>query len=152
MFPKTWTHFFSYSQFYKAVKFTRYKENLPKSAYDMRYYYYEGWFSDISGYHAAFTAEDYEMMKENQLNMYDNHSPRKYLYDGIEKKYLDREQIKAMKIDYLDVLLPEDKGDDQFYFLAYDFPTLSSEVYEYDAVLCNDETNEIIELSCRICY
>ena len=117
VFPKTWTHFFSYSQFYKVVEFTRYQEKLPESAYDLRYYYYEGGFSDLSGYHAAFTEEDCKMMKENRLNKYDNPSPRKYLYDGTEKIYLDREQIKEMKIGYLDVFYLRTKVMTGFIFL-----------------------------------
>ena len=150
IYPKSWTHFRSYAQFIKVADWTPYDQTLPDSAHDMRYYYYEGYFSDMSGYHATFSAEDYGQKRAMLLEEYRRRSPI-YLYNGVEKVYLNREQIKEARVDFLDKLLPEDKDDGQFYFITCHLPPQSSGVYSYMAVLCNDSTYEIIELSCRIC-
>ena len=148
--PKSRTQFRSYAQFVKATDWTFYEPTLPDSAHDMRYYYYEGYFSDMSGYHATFSAEDYGQKRAMLLDEYRRRSPI-YLYNGVEKVYLNREQIKEARVDFLDKLLPEDKDDGQFYFITCHLPPQSSGVYSYMAVLCNDSTYEIIELSCRTC-
>lgn len=148
IYPKSWTKFRSYSQFVKVADWTFYDQVLPESAHDMRYYYYEGGFDDTSGYHAAFSAEDYESEKKRLWESYKERSPE-YLYNGSEKIYLDREEIKEARVDFLDILLPEDKDNGEFYFLIYGLPRESREIYNYEAVLCNDSTYEIIELSCR---
>ena len=122
----------------------------------MRYYYYEGYFSDKNGYHATFSRDDYEAMKAKRLSPYDSFGevPEEiaYRYDGTKKIYLDREQIKDRNIDYIDTLLPADEDDGHFYYLLSMIMENTKDGYRYAAILCNDETCEIIELSCRIIY
>lgn len=143
------THFSSYRMFVKSSEFARYPTELPKSACDIQYYYYEGGFSDVNGYHATLSDKDYEGMKQERLYYYKDCTSRGYNYDGNTKRYLDKEQIKELKVDYLDKITKEGMIDSRFYFLAYDFPLISNDIYHYVAVLCNDETKEIIEISCR---
>jgi len=149
IYPKSWTHFRSYAQFIKVADWTPYDQTLPDSAHDMRYYYYEGYFSDMSGYHAAFSAEDYEIKKERLVEKHIGTSADDT--NSSEKNYLDREQIKEARVDFLDKLLPEDKDDGQFYYIAYFTQIEPGGIYDYFAALGNDSTYEIIELSCRIC-
>lgn len=150
IYPKRWTHFRSYSQFVKVADWTYYDSFLPESAHDMRYYYYEGGFSDMSGYHATFSEEDYVIKKQRLLERYKEISSV-YIYNGSEKLFMNREQMMEVKVDFMDKLLPEGTDDGQFYFVAYHFPKQSDGIYSYKAALCNDSTYEIIELSCRIC-
>ena len=149
--PKTRTHFLSYKLFVAETQWTIYRDELPKSAKNMRYYYYEGMMADKNGFHASFSKEGYEMMKEDRLTVYHPGEPCTYNYDGINKVYLDRKQMEEWKVDYLDQLIPPKKDDGHYFYLLYDLSDGSS-VYDYKAVLCNDETHEMVELSCRICY
>ena len=149
--PITRTQFRSYQEFSNNAEWTVYAPILPKSAYNIYYYYYEGFFSDRNGYHASFSSEDYEAMKLNCLHRYLPDFEGTYCYDGETKNYLDREQIKKMKVDYLDQLLPVENDNGQFYNFISEVSD-SGEVYHYRTVLCNDDTFEIVELSCRICY
>ena len=149
--PKTFTHFWSYKTFVAMTDWTIYAPELPESAHDMRYYFYEGNLADKNGFHAAFSEEDYVAMKQNRLEKYNLDFPGIYYYSGGEKEYLNREELKEMKVDYLDKLLPIEADDGQFYFLIEELSE-RTEVYHYEAVLCNDETCEMIELSCRICH
>ena len=149
--PKTRTHFLSYRFFVAETQWTIYRNELPKSAKDLRYYYYEGVMADKNGFHASFSQEDYEMMKEDRLATYHPGDPCTYNYDGVNKVYLDWGQMEEWKVDYVDQLIPKEKDDGHYYYLIYAMTDASS-VYHYGAVLCNDETCEMVELSCRICY
>ena len=149
--PKTRTHFLSYPLFVKETEWTIYRSELPKSAKDLRYYYYEGWMADKNGFHATFSREDYEMMKADRLSAHHPEYSGTYSYDGWNKIYLNREKIEEWKVDYLNHLIPEEKDDGKYYYLIYSLSD-SSSVYSYKAVLCNDVTCEMVELSCRICY
>ena len=147
--PITQTYFLSYKSFVKRTTQHSFPKELPESAHDIQYYFYEGFFADKSGYHAAFSREEYELMKENRLAAFEIYLPDDgYCYDGSTKLYFDREQLKQQRINYIDNILPEESGDDEYYILAYGLFE-NSEIYSYDGVLCKDETCEIVEFSCR---
>ena len=149
--PKTKTHFFSYQLFAAGAQWTIYPRKLPKSAQELCYYCYEGYMADKSGFHAAFSDEDYELMKDERMSAYHLEYPGRYSYDGHNKMYLDRRQLEDAKVDFLDWLIPEETDNGKYYYLIY-CQSGDSAIYNYSAVLCNDETNEIVELTCRICY
>ncbi|MDE6014176.1 MAG: hypothetical protein K2H41_00550 [Acetatifactor sp.] len=143
--PVTRTHFWNYKIFNMWTDFTAYPKELPESAHNIKYYYYEGFLADKNGYRVSYSQEDYEVMKANRLSVYDTNYP-KYCYDGGAKIYLDREYMKQRRIDFFDKLLPEEQDDGQYYFLV-DSLYEDQELYSYACVLCNDETCEMIEIS-----
>lgn len=147
--PHTQRIFWSYQSFLNQADFSVYEQELPESARDLRYYYYEGFFADKSGYHAAFSQEDYEIMKENRLAKY---TPwieyGDYCYDGGPKLYLDYDQMEQQRIDFLNKIMVQGEGG--YYFLAYSLFENEQE-YSFNGVLCNDETCEIVEFTCRVC-
>ena len=63
--PVTRTHFMNYQSFDKRADFTTYPNELPSSAHGLKYYYYEGFLADKSGYHVSYSQEDYELMKKS---------------------------------------------------------------------------------------
>ena len=144
IYPTTRTQFRSYEAFVKATEWTCYAPRLPESAHDC----YEGGFSDKNGFYAKFSKEDYEYIKLHRLESYNLDFVRTYHYDGINKVYLDQDKLKDLRVDYLDELLPE--NSDMFYILVEELLDDSDEVYHYEAIFCNDETCEMIEISCRI--
>ncbi|MDE6014174.1 MAG: hypothetical protein K2H41_00540 [Acetatifactor sp.] len=147
--PRTKTHFWNYQLFNMYTDFTIYPKELPESAYNIKYYYYEGLLADKSGYRVTYSREDYEQMKESRLIAYNPYLPELgYCYDGGVKHYLDRKQMKERRIDFLDKLLPEEQDDEQYYCLAYGLCE-TQEIYSYHCIFCNDETCEILEISCR---
>lgn len=144
--PVTRTHFWSYRSFKKRADFTIYAKELPESAHNIRYYFYEGFLTDKSGYRVSYSSEDYEQMKSNRLAVYNSVRQEVYCFDDGVKQYLNRKQMEERRIDFLNKLLPEKQDNGQYYYLAYDlFET--EEVYAYHCVLCNDETCEMIEIS-----
>ena len=147
--PKTKTQFHDYNQFYKRTSHQKYLRSLPQSAHDVTYYYYEGFFSDKSAYHAAFSKEDYILVLQNRVESYNTeYTQADYTYDGQHTLYLDIEEMQKKNIDYLDKIMEDDKNN--YYFLVYNLYE-GQEVYFYEGVLCNDETCEVIEFACRIC-
>ncbi|MDE7270898.1 MAG: hypothetical protein K2N81_10550 [Acetatifactor sp.] len=147
--PVTRTYFWNYQAFRKRADFTTYPKELPASAHNMKYYYYEGFLADKSGYHVSYFREDYELMREKRLESYNPDFPWEvYCYNGGEKLYLDCEKMKEKRIDFLDILMPEETDISQYYLLAYDLFE-DDQVYSYAGIFCNDETCEMIEFSCR---
>ena len=147
--PVTQTYFWNYKSFIKRTSYNIFPRELPESAHDIQYYFYEGFFADKSGYHAAFSREEYELMKEERLEIYDqDYGWEIYCYDGGTKLYFDREQLKQKRINFIDNILSEESGDDEYYILAYQLFE-DSEIYSYEGVICKDETCEIVEFSCR---
>ncbi len=144
--PVTRTHFWNYKIFNMWTDFTAYPRELPESAHNIKYYYYEGFLVDKSGYHVAYSREDYDQMKDNRLINYKYDYPEIYYYNGDEKRYLNPEKMREWRIDFLDKLLPKEQKDGQYYFLGY-YLSEGQEVYAFDCVLCNDETCEMIEIS-----
>lgn len=144
--PVTRTHFGSYQNFLNRADFVAYPKELPESAHNIEYYYYEGFLTDKSGYRVAYSHEDYDKMKDNRLINYTSDYPQIYCYTGQKKQYLKREQMLEWRIDFLNRLLPLEQDDGNYYFLGYCLSE-SQEVYSFDCVLCNDETCEMIELS-----
>ena len=67
--PVTRTHFLNYQSFRKRMIFTTYPKELPISAHDLKYYFYEGFLADKSGYHVSYVQEDYELMKKSGWNL-----------------------------------------------------------------------------------
>ena len=137
--PVTKTKFLSYKTFVMQAEGFRYEPKLPKSAHDMRYYYYEGYFSDKNGYHATFSRDDYETMKAERLSAYGSYgeplNERLYCYDGMKKAYLNRAQMKDRNVDYLDILLPVDEDDGHFYYLLSMVMADTGDEYRYAAIL-----------------
>lgn len=147
--PVTRTHFWNYKTFNMWADFTVYPKELPTSADNLKYYYYEGFFADKSGYHVTYSREDYEMMKEERLSVFNPNFPWEvYCYNGGEKLYLDCETMKEKGIDFINLLLPEGTDVGQYYFLAYDLYE-DDQVYSYEGIFCNDATYEMIEFSCQ---
>lgn len=144
--PVTRTHFWNYKTFNMWTDFTAYPRELPESAHNIKYYYYEGFLTDKSGYRVAYSHEDYDKMKENRLINYTSDYPQIYCYTGQEKQYLKREQLLEWRIDFLNRLLPPEQDDGNYYVLGYHLSE-SQEVYSFDCVLCNDEACEMIEIS-----
>lgn len=144
--PVTRTHFWNYKIFNMWTDFTAYPRELPESAHNIKYYYYEGFLADKNGYRVSYSQEDYEIMKENRLMVYSPLVELGYCYDGGTKQYLEREQMQKQRVDFLDILLPEEHDDGQYYYLAYSLCE-TQELYSYHCVLCNDETCEMIEIS-----
>lgn len=60
--------------------------------------------------------------------------------------------MKDKNVDYIDILLPVDGDNDHFYYLVSVVMVEDIDQYYYAAILCNDETDEIVELSCNIVY
>lgn len=143
--PVTRTHFWSFKTFNIWTDFTVYPKELPESAHNIKYYYYEGFWTDKNGYRVSYSQEDYKIMKNNRLSICDTAYP-KYCYDGGPKVYLDREFMKQRRIDFFDRLLPEEQDDGQYYYLV-DCLYEDQELYSYQCVLCNDETCDMIEIS-----
>lgn len=147
--PVTRTHFWTYQSFQRKADFTTYPTKLPESAHDIKYYFYEGFLADKSGYRAVFSREDYEVMKENRLASFDPDFPWEvYCYDGEVKQYVDREQLKRQRINYIDKIFPKDADDSEYYFLAYSLVE-DDQLYAYHGVFCNDAACEMIEFSCH---
>ena len=142
--PASRTYFVTYQSFNKVTDWTLYPKVLPKSAHDVHYYYYEAFLTDKSGYRASFSQEDYELLKENRLEAY--HLDDMYRYSGGSKQYLDRERLKQQKITFIDKILPVEKDDGNYYFLAYDLYE-DDRLYSYDGVLCNDEICGIVQFT-----
>ncbi len=138
------THFWTYESFFKRAYRHVYPKELPESAHDIHYYFYEGFFVDKSGYRASFSQEDYELLKENRLEAY--HLDGMYRYSGGSKQYLDRERLKQQKITFIDKILPVEKDDGNYYFLAYHMHE-DDQLYSYHGVLCNDEICGIVEFT-----
>ncbi len=143
-------HFPHYIFFSTISYYTLYPDILPLSAHNIKYYNFHYFSIDKSGYRASFSEKDYEMLKEQQKGKYNGEYPwEHYLYDGENKRYLNREEVIERGIDYFDELLPAEEEDGQYYFLAYSLCD-SGDSYTYDGVICNDETNEIIEFSYQL--
>lgn len=62
--PVTETHFWSYQNSLTRADFTIYAKELPESAHNIKYYFYEGFLVDKSGYRASDSNTDYEQMKK----------------------------------------------------------------------------------------
>ncbi|MDE6014175.1 MAG: hypothetical protein K2H41_00545 [Acetatifactor sp.] len=146
--PVTRRYFLSYHSFDERVDFSVYPNELLESAHDIKYYFYEGFFADKSGYRVAYSQEDYKLMKESRWDFYAGlaDTEGKYCYDGGTKQYLDWKQMQAWKIDFLDQLLLDKEDDGNYYILAY-LMCETQEIYLYHCVLCNDEACEMIEIS-----
>ncbi len=142
--PASRTYFVTYQSFNKVTDWTVYPKVLPKSAHDVHYYYYEAFLTDKSAYRASFSQEDYELLKENRLEAY--HLDGMYRYSGGSKQYLDRERLKQQKITFIDKILPVEKDDGNYYFLAYHMHE-DDQLYSYHGVLCNDEICGIVEFT-----
>ena len=144
--------YFPHYSFFKAVtRFTIYPNELPKSAHNVKYYTFSYFSIDKSGYRAAFSEEDYELLQARQWGIYNVELfGEQYLYDGNNKKYLDRNEVNQRGINFFDELLPPEDDDGQYYFLAYNMCD-SGTFYVYSGVLCNDEKREIIEFTYRLC-
>ncbi len=127
--PVTRTHFWSFKTFNIWTDFTVYPKELPESAHNIKYYYYEGFWTDKNGYRVSYYT-----------------AYPKYCYDGGPKVYLDRKLMIQRRIDFFDRLLPEEQDDGQYYYLV-DCLYEDQELYSYQCVLCNDETCEMIEIS-----
>lgn len=142
--PHSRSWFWDYESFVENTERAVFPKKLPVSAQYMEYYVYEGWLEDKCGYSAMFSSEDYAQIKEERMAVYNaKENSNTYCYNGEVKQYLDLQQMKVRRIDFLDRILP--KGDDgQFYFLGYRLYE-GGEIYSYGGVLCRDETCEIIE-------
>ncbi len=137
--------FGNHEAFIKQAAPTCFQKELPMSAHDMKYYVYEGMFKDKSGYYAKFSAEDYEIVKQERFECYLDKEDigGGYRYKDGSKEYVSLEQMKEKRIDFLDKLVSE-KSITQYYFLCTYFYE-NSDIYIYQGVLCNDENCEVIE-------
>ena len=125
-----------------------YPDVLPLSAHNIRYYSFDLFYIDQSGYKATLSKADYEKLKARQWNIYSTGlSNEHHLHDGVNKLYINRDDLKQNKIDFIDELLPLEEDDGNYYFLAYSLCDVDN-YYLYSGVICNDEKNEILEFSC----
>lgn len=150
-----WRH----KDFLEDTHRTSYCQDLPGSVSDTEYYVFEEDSIYKSGYRVAFSAEDYTTVKQERMEYYltalfdseyaDDYVGERYVYSDDHKQYLNSINLEDKRIDYLDVLLTEEKGD--FYLGCSRFKDHEEKCpcfrYQYDAVLFNDKTHEIIELS-----
>lgn len=99
--PVTGTHFWSYQIFFNRVDFTIYAKELPESAHNIKYYFYEGFLVDKSGYRASDSNTDYEQMKKC-LAVYNPVRSGVYCFDNGKKQYLNRQHLEEKRINFLD--------------------------------------------------
>lgn len=52
--PVTIMHFWSYQSYKKRADFTIYAKELPDSAHNLRFYFYEGFLTDKIGYRLSY--------------------------------------------------------------------------------------------------
>lgn len=145
--PHSRTWFSSYNVFREETERSAFQKEQPASAYDIRYYVYEGCLEDKSGYGVVFASEDYIEAQRERIEQY-SHAPGEntyYFEEGQEKRYVELKHMEEHRIDFLDKVL-ETENIGQFYFLC-DSLYESSEIYNYDGVICNDETFEMVEFS-----
>lgn len=137
--------FWSYESFDKQTERVVFRKDLPESAHDMKYYVYEGMLRDKCGYHVKFSAADYEVARQERFEFYSDREEigGGYRYKGGPKKYVSLEQMEEKRIDFLGKIIPEEEIE-QYYFLCFDLYE-GSEIYNFDGVLCNDETCEMVE-------
>lgn len=150
--------FWEYNSFVVETYQTSYCEEMPSSFHNPAYFVYKGTQIYKSGYRAAFSKEDYEKVKQERIEYYQTSTFDSeyepvgdiYIYTEDYKQYLKSQCIPSERIDYLDVLLTEEEKE-KFYLGCFRFKNREEKCpyfyYRYDAVLFNDETCEMIELS-----
>lgn len=148
--PHSRTWFWNYESFRKKIASPQFSKSLPDSADDVEYYWYEGMFVDRAGYYMTLSDADYISTKEELLLSYkdsfDERFSVDFYFDDLgNNRYLEVCQLEENGIVFLDELLPESQNINDFYYLAYDGRNEGSRV-TYNAVICNDSSNSIIEL------
>ena len=143
--PGTKRFFGGYWHFKATVDWDAYPEKLPRTASDIKYYVYEYWLLDKSGFSMTLSQEDYEKAKRELVYQYDFETSYEcYMYDGVTKRYLNHVDVEEWGVDYLDEIMQEPSKEAQYYYLGYhlcpDMP--SGSVYE--GILCNDGNCEIV--------
>lgn len=145
--PRSRQKFWSYESFNRRTERASFPESLPSSAHNLSYYIYEGYFSDACGYYASLSEEEYTSLKEDRTEYYQTavDNGQGYCYEDGEKIGLSMSDMNEKRIDFLEQLVPADKMA-EFYLLCEESYN-NSELYNYQGILCKDETCEIIELS-----
>ncbi|MBQ8281007.1 MAG: hypothetical protein IJZ25_01225 [Lachnospiraceae bacterium] len=145
--------FGSYEAFRNKAEFTCLADELPESAGNTRYYWYKGGFVDKAGYHTKLSQDDYESMKTDTLQRYNDYNNSYtvdfYRYDAHDIKVsVQASVLEENGIDFWKEILPESSDLSDYYFLTY---VERKGVYQiaYYCMICNDATNEIIEFSSR---
>lgn len=138
--------FGSYEAFRKQAEPNSFPKKLPASAQNMKYYVYEGMLKDKSCYYVKLSSEDYEAAKQERFESYslEEETGGGYRYKGGPKKFVSLEQMEENRIDFLGKIIPEEEAG-QYYFLCSYFYE-SDDTYNFNGVLCNDETCEMVEL------
>lgn len=152
--------FWEYNSFVVETYQTSYYEEMLSSFHNPAYFVYKGTQIYKSGYRVAFSAEDYALVKKERMEYYqtalfeckyaDDYVGERYVCSDGEKQYLNSVNLEDKRIDYLDALLTEEEKG-KFYLGCSRFKDHEKnyyyQYYRYDAVLFNDETCEMIEIS-----
>lgn len=87
--PHSRQKFWSYESFDRHTEWATFPKCLPSSAHDLSYYVYEGYFSDVCGYHVVFSEEDYASIKEDRTEHYQTavENGHGYCYKDGKKAY-----------------------------------------------------------------
>ena len=124
-----------------------FSEELPGSATDVEYYWHSGWFIKTSGYRARLSADDYDKWKkaaELRYNGYRSSATTEYYKydDNLSEKKIDLKKLGDDGIGFAEGLCG-DSAENCYVFLSV--KSYSSVYRYYFGIICNDDTNEIIE-------
>ncbi len=126
-----------------------YPNVLPLSAHNIRYYEFDSYYTDKSGYKATFSEKDYQILKAKQWEKYSGpFAGDRYIYSNGTKQYLNRDTLLQDRIDFIETLLLLDEDDGHYYYLVYDVCRRDN-YFICHCLLCNDEKCELIELTYR---
>lgn len=130
-------------------------EELPSSAYDIKYYWGNRNFVRIGGYGVCLSSDEYEQTKEEAIQRYQyqynlsNVLPdeKLYVYDGEQDiKWVTEEYMVFCDIEELELLiLAEEQITDYYVLASYNF--CGDPINYWDCVLCNDKTGRMIEIT-----
>lgn len=152
--PRHRTWFWSYDSFRdKAFLTNLLAPELPESVSDTKYYWSIDRFVDISGYGATMSNKDYEEMKEDAIERYNEET---VLYFSGQTLYINSKEdvsiavtedwIKECCIEDVENLLLKEENPEDYYILAYEFSRDSEHSNSFSCVLCKDSTDRIIEI------
>lgn len=174
--PDTRTIYLSYNSFYKSAKENTFMEALPESASRKKYFHQTYFFNDRDGYGATYTEEEYEAAKQiylqkrwdymNQLLCYKYVSGERiakteeekqetlaywnpYSMDDTTRQEPDMATVfERYNVNFFDIIAKESVEDGNYHFIWCWEQGVDSDYISLDCVIYNDETREIIEISC----
>ncbi len=174
--PDTRTIYLSYNSFYKSAKENTFMEALPESASRKKYFHQAYFFNDRDGYGATYSEEKYEDAKQIYLQKrwdYMNHFVSYITINGETIEQTEEERAEELaywnpysmddttrqepdmvtvfdryNVNFFDIIAKESVEDGNYHFVWCWEQGVDSDYISLDCVIYNDETREIIEISC----